>query len=248
MELNLNMRSIFAHPVTKPALAGVVSLGAGLVIGFMFGRHVEREIEAERRRERGSKVLKRAAGVSFDPEEVKEFIAQQKVIIEEVRADGENPIIVSSVGFDGQPQVVVEDENAVQRVIFAGSDDEWDMEKEQSERTEDKPYILHKDEFYENEKDYSQLSLTYFEGDDIMCDEEQTPVYNYLNVTGPLLFGHGSHDRNTFYVRNDDRSCEYEIIRDSGHFAIEVLALDAEDLADKEIRHSQHHVPKFRMD
>ncbi len=78
-----------------------------------------------------------------------------------------------------------------------------------------------------------------------MADEDDTPVYNYDRVIGPLNFGHGSGDPNVFYVRNHRRKTEYEILYNTGLFSEEVLGLEIEDNERvKDLKHSN--IQRFR--
>jgi hypothetical protein len=110
---------------------------------------------------------------------------------------------------------------------------DWDYELEKENRTMDKPYILHQDEYFSKETEYSQSTLTYYSGDDILVDEQEVPIYNYKAVVGELNFGHGSDDPNVVYVRNDKLSGEYEVIKDSGLYEIEVLGNEYESILEK---------------
>lgn len=130
--------------------------------------------------------------------------------------------------------------------IFSKNNDDWNQEEEESARTNQEPYVLHKDEFWREEYGYDQLTLTYYAGDDILVDQEETPIYNHNSLMGPLTFGHGSNDQNVVYIRNDKLKAEYEILRDRGHYAIEVLGLEAEEKHDK--ASFKHSFTKFRPD
>lgn len=130
-------------------------------------------------------------------------------------------------------------EEVVTSIFSRGNNDDWDYEAEKRKRNTNEPYVIHRDEFWNDEQGYTQTTLTYYAGDDIMVDEEDAPVYNYQQVTGPLLFGHGSEDQNVFHVRNDKRRAEYEIIRDDGLYSVEVLGLHIEDnVRARDLRHS----------
>lgn len=142
-----------------------------------------------------------------------------------------------------------EDEPITQSVF--SEYDGWNLEEEMRRRSDTQPYILHKDEFWADEKNYTQTTLTYYDGDNILADEEEAPIYNHERVTGPLKFGHGSGDKNVVYIRNDKLRAEYEILYDSGLFSVEVLGLDIPDNArvrdrprDRDLRHSNYR--KFR--
>jgi hypothetical protein len=131
--------------------------------------------------------------------------------------------------------------------VFASLDEGWDYEAELSTRTDPKiPYIIHQEEFVNDEMGYHQETLTYYAGDDIMADSHDTPIYGYEGLMGELRFGHGSRDKNVVYIRNEGIHMEWEILLHSGHFSIEVLGLEAEkEIEQNELRHSVH---KFRRD
>lgn len=117
---------------------------------------------------------------------------------------------------------------------------EWSYEAERATRTDTAPYILHRDEFFGEEMGFDQSTWTYYEGDDILVDETDTPVYNYQENTGELKWGHGSGDENVVYIRNEDMKAEYEVVRNEGHYSVEVLGLELEErLAADDLRHSR---------
>lgn len=124
--------------------------------------------------------------------------------------------------------------------------DGWDYSEEEANRGPEKPYILHRDE-YDNENDgsLSQSTLTYYAGDDILTDEHDVPVYNYGTIVGELKFGHGSGDPHIVYVRNEHLKAEYEVILDSGFYSVEVLGQEIEDSFE---RRDKSPLPKFKQD
>lgn len=179
-----------------------------------------------------------------------------EVITDENAPEETVPVIVEVDGEqfeseDGEHLKVVgtpPEATPIRRNAFAGSDDHWNYEEEVRNRTTELPYILHKDEFYEDEKNYAQMTLTYYEGDNIMVDEEEAPIYNHERTVGPLRFGHGSGDPKVFYVRNDRLKAEYEILCDSGMYSVEVLGLEIENnQRAKDLRHI-HEPTKFRRE
>jgi hypothetical protein len=140
------------------------------------------------------------------------------------------------------------EEEEVEQNIFANNgDSDWDYKEEQRRRSELAPYVLHKDEFFADEKDYTQITLTYYAGDDILTDEDDKPIYNHRSIVGDMKFGHGSGDPNVFYVRNDKNRAEYEILLHEGLYSVEVLGLEIENnQRARDIKHSEH--TKFRME
>lgn len=104
---------------------------------------------------------------------------------------------------------------------------DWDWGFEKQFRLEHPDiYVLHRDEFYDDEMSYSQTTLSYYSEDDIMVSEDDSPIPGYSKITGPLLFGKGSGDENVFHVRNTELHAEYEIVNIDGSYMREVLGID----------------------
>lgn len=127
---------------------------------------------------------------------------------------------------------------------------DWDAElKHREEISYDTPYILHRNEFFEDETNYGQTTLTYYAGDKKLTDEKDSPLYNQGDIVGDCLrFGHGSGDPHVVYIRNNKLHAEYEVVLHEGSYDVEVLGLDAEEELDAELRHSEHRPLKFRME
>lgn len=110
--------------------------------------------------------------------------------------------------------------------------DEFDYEAEVAQRSEDFPYVITEDEFFQNEQDFVQLTMTYYEGDDVLCDEQDRTVDDVDGSVGEVnlhKFGHGSKDKNLVYIRNNKRGTDFEIARSRGKYSVDVLGLDDED-------------------
>jgi hypothetical protein len=92
-------------------------------------------------------------------------------------------------------------------------------------------YIITPDEFLIGERDYTQISLTYYEGDKVLAggnDEafdtgEVEKAVGWGNLT---RFGEKSDDPNSIYIRNETLETDFEIVRSPGLYAVEVLGLD----------------------
>jgi hypothetical protein len=134
--------------------------------------------------------------------------------------------------------------------IFTNPENVWDQEAEIASRIDGEPYVIHIDEYTENENGYRQETLTYYMGDDVVCDAADTPVYGYPGLMGDIKgnFGRGSGDKNVVYVRNDEHHMEWEILRHQSSFEVEVLGSQAEEqFAEKDLQHSSS-PRKFRDD
>lgn len=109
---------------------------------------------------------------------------------------------------------------------------EWNQELELSRRTPNVPYIISHQEFLENEGEYEQITVTYFEEDDTLVDSQDEPVREVNNLVGEdnlTRFGYGSNDNNIVYVRNDRLEIDLEVIRATGKYTEVVLGFNQPD-------------------
>ena len=246
---------VFTSSIKNPTYVGVASfiLGAATSAGVSYILN---------RRKATVSVHEEPNPIDFDSVELENVIrkhAQPEIDISEMWAhDPSDHIAPETLGKDfvekkmedsviivpESPEIVeIEPER---RTIFAGSDDEWNFEEELASRSEASPHIIHVDEFVENETEYTQSSLIYYVGDDILVDEKESPIYNHHQVIGDITFGHGSGDPNIVYVRNDKRKAEYEIFKHEGSWTIDVLGMEVENNAQaRDLKHSKHTVPRF---
>lgn len=260
--MNEKLNKLFNESTKMPIMVGVVSFAAG--VGVTLGVNYIRNRKNSTEKLPPHKVPKLGSVTLLEPAKPKDAVSKRYVDngsewVEKPEEEVSQPD-PAEVGKDFVEQKMEENvslitvegsDEAVEvtsRNVFAGSDDEWDYDTEVKSRSSSAPYILHKDEFYADELNYAQITLTYYSGDDILVDEEEAPIYNHNQIVGPMKFGHGSGDPNVFYIRNDKRRAEYEILKDPGMYSVEVLGLSLERTeASKDLRHS-HHTPRFHMD
>jgi hypothetical protein len=177
-------------------------------------------------------------------------------MLKEVRGDGWGNSVDEADEefsvFDSPPAMLVTAEtegvdvvrDSVTRNIFDDTNDEWDYEKELLGRGDIDPYIIHADEFEADENDWnSHTTLTWYEGDQILADSSDLPVYNHHTVVGNanLRFGHGSGQADVVYIRNPRLEAEYEVIREPGSYEVLVLGGDGveEQYATRDLKHSK---------
>lgn len=143
-----------------------------------------------------------------------------------------------------EPKDTVEEKKEVEIVSVFKNDknDTWDHEAELSSRTSEAPYIIHQEEFIEDEMGFHQETVTYYAQDDIMANQDDTPIYNYSGLMGELKFGHGSNDKNVVYIRNEQFRTEWEVLHHPGSFSYEVLGQQFEPGPNKQS------VQKFRQE
>jgi hypothetical protein len=265
--MNERLSEILKSPVTTHALIGAASFASGFGACYIWKRRTEVEvIQFPHQPELDWGALR-----DIDPGENIELIETDRPVVIDIKKDMTAEDIQDAVdeavpdvetdpevedfiakrieqALSGKSEVTVIEETIEHRNIFAGAGEGWDYDTERESRSVEEPYVIHKDEFFDNEKDYTQGQLTFYVGDRIMADSENVIVYDHLKQVGELKFGHGSDDPNVFYVRNDKMKVEWEILNDEGHYAVEVLGMEIEDAAEQqELRHS-HSPRRFRAE
>lgn len=86
--------------------------------------------------------------------------------------------------------------------------------------------VISKSQYEDENPRFDKITLTYFEGDDVLCDETETPIRDTEGLIGPDAlgsFGKDSGDRNVVYVRNLDVETDFEVIKDPRSFEAVVL-------------------------
>ena len=256
------MSSVLSNKWTIPVAVGVSSFTLGAIGGYFYGRKALKDSWVEEI-QKVDRIPDNQLAFDFDAEELATVIdfkgyRPHQVIVDEHPAyqhslidDFEAVDDYSEFELDWDAEIAVEEDELEDAEeisnVFAGSDSEWDWDTEIMTRGEG-PYIIHVDEFVANELGYEQSTFTYYEGDDIMADEKEVPVYNYDDVFGELRFGHGSKDPSLVYIRNERLKREYEVIRHTGHYSVEVRGLEIEAAYDaQELRHARS-PQRFRMD
>lgn len=90
-----------------------------------------------------------------------------------------------------------------------------------------RPYVISVTEFTDNETQYGQNSISYYQGDDVLADERDQPIPDIEYIVGRknLRFGDGSGDPNIVFVRNDELEVDFEVCQSLGTYAEEVLGV-----------------------
>jgi hypothetical protein len=136
---------------------------------------------------------------------------------------------------DSTEQQVYESASEIVKSIFRKTEEPEsppDYSDEIARRNYEVPYIISIEEFMTNETGYAQETVTYFLGDQVLCDSQDRAVEDINRTIGlhNLVFGHRSNDPNVVYVRNEKLNLEFEILRSEGKYAVEVLGFTQEDI------------------
>lgn len=138
-------------------------------------------------------------------------------------------------GLSAEPQVREKNITVERNVFVEGRPlvlEDWDAEVEEASRRPEVPYVISHDEFMENSFEHEQESLTYYEGDDVLAEMDDSVIYEVESIVGTdnlSRFGHGSRDPNIVYIRNERTERDYEVARHKGKYAEEVHGLSHSD-------------------
>lgn len=114
-------------------------------------------------------------------------------------------------------------EKLVQQLGYRGKDS---LSPDAMTRNRKVPYVIREDEYFENDTGFDQKTLTYFKGDDTLCDDADQIIEDVEATVGKAnldTFGRISNDPNVTYVRNEKLRVEYEIVLDHQNYG-EVVA------------------------
>lgn len=143
-------------------------------------------------------------------------------------------------------EVAVENVEVVNNVFVEAAKTEgddprdWDYNAEIADRelNPDQPYTISFEEHNENAPNHEQTTFMYYVQDDTLVDAQDKPVDNtdyFVGDDNLTRFGHGSHDPNVVYVRNDKIDMDFEIVRDMGSYHKAVFGTDP----DPSLQHSR---------
>lgn len=240
----------------QSAAIGVGSFVGGAVIGYILGKRngdvfiVPPEASEDAQLslfdlETGEFQMETTTIAPMDPV-FERLLAEEEEIQNRIQSSTMYPIgveVVESVELDDEiesrqlDREESEDGPALVNV-FTNKDPYWDYELELQSRSRHEPYVISQEEFIGEEMEFKQETITYYQGDDVMADSLDTPIYNHNGLMGELKFGHGSRDPNVVYIRNEALKLEWEVLLHTGHFAHEVMGLEMDNVAENELRHA----------
>ncbi|QXO14082.1 hypothetical protein SEA_ALAINAMARIE_58 [Gordonia phage AlainaMarie] len=98
----------------------------------------------------------------------------------------------------------------------------------EEDRASGRPYIISVSEFMDNDFEYQQNTISYYQGDSVLADDSDQPIPDINTIVGERnlqRFGEGSGDPNIVFVRNDSLQVDFEITQSLGTYAGEVLGV-----------------------
>jgi hypothetical protein len=203
----------------------LIGMAPGVVLGFFLGYRYNRE---KIRAEAFAKSEEEVAKIREVYQEGRREVAPEKPPVEELIEEKgyitpeppTRPLAAPVPIIDDAPVVVKKDKD---------KDEGWNYSHELSRRTTSRPYILHQDEFQANESDYTQVTYTYYSGDDVLADEDETVIPNINETIGTSnlrKWGHGADDYDVLYLRNPVLEIEIELCRVPKSYEEEIGGLE----------------------
>lgn len=90
--------------------------------------------------------------------------------------------------------------------------------EEEDEDDMNGPVVIAPEESWE--QDYPVISLTYYEGDDVLADEHNKIIRNVDELVGSDFAEHfGEYEDDSVFIRNDKNKVYYEILKDYGSYS-----------------------------
>lgn len=110
---------------------------------------------------------------------------------------------------------------------------------EEPPRSANAPYVISTEEWYANETNYDQITLTYWADDDVLADDNErmvTQIDEVVGATNMHRFGFKSDNIDIVYVRNDRLKVDYEVTKDERNYAEVIHNIDPSELNDSAAR------------
>jgi hypothetical protein len=209
---------------TAPTVAGVISFGAGVAVGYALKAYLEKR--NERIVYRVDEYIEESTEFAHTSDNILDLGDNSVLERDEFEEVEPGSTTVSLVG--DEIHVSFNDEPVTERDSVFPEEEDWDYEEELKHRTPNAPYIIHRDEYYMEPNGYSQTTLTYYAADEVLVDTDDSPIYNHKELVGELIFGKGSGDPSVVHIRNDKLEAEYEVLLEHGYYQVEVLGEEIE--------------------
>lgn len=113
------------------------------------------------------------------------------------------------------------------------TDDFGPGEDVQPTRSPDRPYIISVEEWYGNELNYDQVTLTWWADDEVLADVQDRMIREIDDVVGGTSlhrFGTLSDNADIVYVRNERLKVDYEITKDERNYSEIIHGISREEV------------------
>ena len=170
------------------------------------------------------KKLLQDSGYNGDAEAIEEMF-HAGVPVPEVVADAVRTVMAEEILIEGRPLSEVKETNLFQAIRSDSFDGDPDFDALVESRNTDLPYIISVDEYMTSRNEapdkHEKISLSYYEDDNVLCDEGNRPIAQVDRIIGEgtlEMFGQFSRDKDVVYVRNESTKGDFEIRKETGRY------------------------------
>ena len=228
----------------------VVGVAVGSFLGHLLYSKVVRKRESERADEEIAGMKQHYDGKlkslenQAEKKTLSELSEEMEEAIEGKEGGGRTPYHQMYEGDNSEEKPEVKTENVFDKPEDpeVEMEEAWNYEEEIRSRSAAVPYVIHRDEYQEGPSgpvEFEQFTLTYFEGDDVLCKDDDSVIEDQDEVVGLgnlSKFGHGSGDPNIVYIRNEKLKVDLEVVHSDGKYATEVHGFQEDELKHSSMR------------
>lgn len=164
---------------------------------------------------------------------------EKKTYVDYVKKYNPNEIVKDKYYDIPYPDVIDEDYH---------EDDELPEDPPENDLQYEKPFVISREEFDEEFLHFDKITITYYEKDDVLADEQDEIIPDVEAVVGYdslSRFGDMSDDDCVVYVRNVRLGADYEIILAQESYAESVLGIvQDKELSSQWLRPEQNYIYK----
>lgn len=150
-------------------------------------------------------------------------------------------------GGDDVDQDLREEGDYVRRIRVVNPNRDVDPDDvTQWDRDPHRPYVITEEEYRIDRPDFEKLSISYYQGDDTMADENDAYIPDPDGTVGLenlQFFGLASMDERLLHIRNERVEADFEVALNDGSYSREVLGFGIEESM---VRESKKGIKKMR--
>lgn len=223
--------------MTKSLLTATAAGVSGLAIGAFVGYKVaERRLSAQfdERLEKETAEMR----TFYKAVPTKKFATPEEAVKELIPQNTQNILTayqgseVPKVAYNKIVKDIPDDPKPEDFEPFEGTESDQEVIVKnifQTERDPNKPYLISEEEFNQNDGEFNQINLMYYQKDDVLTDLHEDVVENAKETIGPdfkVNFGYKAEE-NYVHVRNEKLQLDFEIVLHEGSYLEDVLGMDA---------------------
>lgn len=224
------------HPLLPAIVVGTGSFGLGIVVGYKIAQQnlalrFEQRLEEETRKQKEFYEIATVDKKAFaSPEEAAAALIPSGTVLKETSVlDPDAVGILDKIAYHKiakqyTPEKEEQEPEETPAITFPDN-----SQVEHHNVFEDKPVIISQDEFSENETNYTQSTLTWYEKDGVLCDERDEVVEEVDDAVGRenlRHFGQDSSDPNILHIRSLRLQMEFEVVKHESSYRQVVLGID----------------------